>query len=62
MEATQRRTHRSDEEFVEAVHRWPTTLVVVEIDVDGTAGLGYSYADAAAAEIIDGHLASRRSA
>lgn len=34
-----------------------TTLVLAEIDAGGTTGLGYSYADAAVAEIVRGTLA-----
>jgi L-alanine-DL-glutamate epimerase-like enolase superfamily enzyme len=35
-----------------------TTLVVVEAEADGTVGLGYTYADASAAALIDSKLAS----
>jgi L-alanine-DL-glutamate epimerase-like enolase superfamily enzyme len=34
-----------------------TTLVLVEVDAAGATGLGYSYADASAAEIVESHLA-----
>src|SRR4051794_6508711 len=38
--------------------RWDsTTLVVVEIEAGGCTGLGYSYADAAASEVVRTKLA-----
>jgi L-alanine-DL-glutamate epimerase-like enolase superfamily enzyme len=35
-----------------------TTIVVVEVEADGTTGIGYTYADGAAAALIDSKLAS----
>ncbi|MGA7489286.1 MAG: enolase C-terminal domain-like protein [Xanthobacteraceae bacterium] len=48
----------TDEPEADGTIAWnATTLVLVEIDAGGTTGLGYTYADAASAEIVTGVLA-----
>jgi L-alanine-DL-glutamate epimerase-like enolase superfamily enzyme len=64
-------TRTTVERLVAAVHTFPTdapesdgtlewdstTIVVVEAHADGVAGLGYTYCDSAAAELVRGKLA-----
>jgi len=49
----------TDEPESDGTLEWDsTTVVVVEVERDGNTGLGYTYADASVAELIQGKLAS----
>ena len=49
----------TDEPEADGTFAWErTTIVVVELHAGGSAGLGYTYASAAAAAIVNGVLAS----